>query len=119
MLLMRLSEQQNNQQRKAVRDVEITEAYHQFVHFFNQEFTCDINFTARKLGDRIPELISSLDTNARPFAVAGQRFGASNISVSEIRILNNDEVTSLINSGQFPGLSLTEPNRSPLGHTNI
>jgi prepilin-type N-terminal cleavage/methylation domain-containing protein len=26
MLLMRLSEQQNNQQRKAVRDVEITEA---------------------------------------------------------------------------------------------
>jgi hypothetical protein len=120
LVLMKLGEQQTNLQKKAIRNVELTEVYNHFVSMIDSQTACDATFSAAKMGDVIGEFRTTrLDPNVKPFAKVGQAFQGTNIIIEEMKILTNTEIQNLINTGKYPGLSLTAPSTSPYGYAMV
>ena len=120
LVLMKLGEQQTSLQKKAIRNVELTEVYNHFVSMIDSQIACDSTFGAAKLGDSIAEFRTTrLDPNQDPFAKTGQAFQGTNIIIEEMKLLTNSEIQNLINTGKYPGLSLTSISTDPYGNAMV
>jgi hypothetical protein len=120
LVLMKLGEQQTSLQKKAIRNVELTEVYNHFVSMIDSQTACDATFSAAKMGQTIGEFrTTQLNANQAPFAKVGQAFQGTNIIIEEMKILTNAEIQNLINTGKYPGLSLTTVSTSPYGNAMI
>lgn len=120
LVLMKLGEQQNSLQKKALRNVELTEVYNHFVGMIDSQTACDATFSAVKMGEPIAEFRTSpLDPSQAAFARVGENFQGTNIIIEEMRILNNTEIQGLIDSGKYPGLSRTSVSSAPYGNAMI
>jgi type II secretory pathway pseudopilin PulG len=120
LVLMKLGEQQTALQKKATRNVELTEVYNHFVSMIDSQSACDATFGSAKLGDSIDEFrINQLDPNQAPFAKVDQAFQATNIIIEEMKILTNSDIQKLINTGKYPGLTQTTVNTDPYGFAMI
>ena len=119
-ILMKLGEQQTSLQKKAMRNVELTEVYNHFVSMIDSQTACDATFESAKLGDSIDEFrTSALNPNQISFAKVNEVFQATNIKIEEMKILTNTEIQNLINTNKYPGLALTSVATDPYGHAMI
>ena len=120
LVLMKLGEQQTSLQKKAIRNVELTEVYNHFVSMIDSQTACDATFAAAKMGDSIGEFrTTQLDPNQVPFAKVGQAFQGTNIIVEEMKLLKNTDIQNLVNTGKYPGLSLTSVSQNPTGFAMV
>lgn len=120
LVLMKLGQQQTSLEKKAIRNVELTEVYNHFVSMIDSQAACDATFGSAKLGDRITEFrTTQLDPNQAPFARVGSTFQATNIIIEEMKILTNAEIQNLISSGKYAGLALTSASVDPYGYAMI
>ncbi len=120
LVLMKLGEQQTSLQKKAMRNVELTEVYNHFISMIDSQTACNATFESAKLGDSIDEFrTTALDPNQVSFAKVGETFQATNIKIDEMKILSNTEIQNLINTNKYPGLALTTVATEPYGHAMI
>jgi type II secretory pathway pseudopilin PulG len=93
-ILMNLMEQQNKQQKKAIVDGELTEVFAQFTRVLNTKNLCRINFMGLKQGDSFNEFRMDFDPNKDPFAKVGDKFRNTKLTLTQMKILTEAEVTS-------------------------
>lgn len=121
-VLMQLSKQQSDQQKSAMRNIELTEIQHKFVGMYSGQTACDATFGYVKMGETLNEFrVAEIQYDQPPFAEVGEPFQALKVYIEEMKVLSNAEINTLIASGKYPGVSPVAPStaQANIGHADI
>ncbi len=121
-VLMQLSKQQTDQQKSAMRNIELTEIQQKFVGMYSGQTACDATFAYVKMGETLNEFrVAEIQYDQPPFAQVGEPFQALKVYIEEMKVLSNVEINELMASGKYPGLSAVAPStaQANLGHADI
>lgn len=91
LFLMELSQQQSKQHKKAVVDSELIEIFGQFNRMISKADSCKATFVGLQRGDSFLEFRYSFDENAEPFAMVGKKFRNTNLTLVEMKLLEDKD----------------------------
>lgn len=95
MILLNLFDRQTQQQKKMLVDSELTEVINHIQTIMSKKESCNSTFMGKKKGQLLYRLLLNMDLSNPSFAEVGEPFRGTKIYMTRLKVLTDEEVTSL------------------------